>query len=306
MNSDAHDRSKIVASIRAAVRALGPNFNPDVLRQTRDIYRPHIAETSRAIAVHRNVEYGPHSRHRLDVYRCGSNPRPIVVFVHGGGFVAGSKDEDGTFHRNVGEYFARHGYIALVPNYRLAPSDTWPAGAQDVGQVLQWAVNQRATLGAIAHDIKIVGQSAGASHVATWLFDPTLRDAERPDVEAVILMAGFYHAEAPLAPPIQSYFGSNPLDYAERSPISHVDRSHPRLMLTIAEFDPGAIARQTYLMAGALSEAEAACARLHWFAGHNHVSTVQSLGCPQDDVGTVLRDFLAGSSGMDPGSSASS
>jgi hypothetical protein len=53
------------------------------------------------------------------------------------------------------------------------------------------------------------------------------------------------------------------------------------------------MARQTYLMAAALSQARGASARLHWFAGHNHVSTVQSLGSPQDDVGERLRVFLA-------------
>ncbi|NBS66753.1 MAG: alpha/beta hydrolase, partial [Betaproteobacteria bacterium] len=258
-----------------------------------DIYRPHIAASDPAIVARRNIEYGPHARHRFDLYRCGSGPRSVLVFIHGGGFVAGSKDEDGTFHRNVGEYFARHGYAAIVPNYRLAPSDPWPAGAQDIDRLLRWVVDHNDSLDAIPHAINIVGQSAGASHVATWLFDPTLKTFPRPNVEAVILMAGFYKADAPLTPPIQSHFGADASVYAERSPITHVAKQHPRLLLTIGEFDPGDMAQQTYLMAAALSKADAASARLHWFAGHNHVSTVQSLGCPQDDVGEVLRSFLA-------------
>lgn len=275
-----------------AVQQIGPHFNPEVLRQTRDIYRPHIAATDASIRVDRDLAYGPHARHRLDRYRCGTDTRPLLVFIHGGGFVAGSKDEDGTFHRNVGEYFARHGYVTLVPNYRLAPADTWPAGAQDVGRVLQWARAHAAEHGAHPHSIRVIGQSAGASHVATWLFDPQLASERGPDVSAVVLMAGFYSAQDSLAPPIRSYFGEDVNTYAARSPVSHVSAAGPRVLLTIAEFDPGTMARQTYLMAAALSQARGSSARLLWFAGHNHVSTVQSLGSPQDDVGSALRLFL--------------
>jgi acetyl esterase/lipase len=288
------DTDPIIASIRSAVRAIGPHFNPEVLRQTRDIYRPHSAATDASTTAQRDIEYGPHARHRLDLYRSGSGRRPVLVFVHGGGFVGGSKDEDGTFHRNVGEYFARHGFLAIVPNYRLAPADPWPAGAQDVDRVLQWVRDQSDAINAIPGAIHLIGQSAGASHVASWLFDRTLEATQRPTVVAVVLMAGFYKAQAPLAPPIRSYFGADESKYVERSPISHVVGQHPRLLLTVGEFDPGDIAQQTYLMAAALSKADAASARLHWFAGHNHVSTIQSLGCPQDDVGGVLRDFLSG------------
>lgn len=41
--------------------------------------------------------------------------------MHGDAFVTGSKREDGTYHRNVGEYFARQGFLTLITNYRLAP-----------------------------------------------------------------------------------------------------------------------------------------------------------------------------------------
>lgn len=290
-------QASVVALIRAAVQALGPQFNPDILRQTRDIYRPHISASDPDITSRKDMAYGPHERHRVDVYRCGTNLRPMLVFIHGGGFVAGSKDEDGTFHRNVGEYFARHGYVTLVPNYRLAPSDPWPAGAEDVGRVLAWAADQAAILGGDAQAIHVVAQSAGASHTASWLFDPSLQALPRTGVLSVVLMAGFYQAEAPLPPPIRSYFGDDAAAYVARSPISHLGPDHPRLLLTIGELDPAAMARQTYLLAAALSKASGACARLQWFAGHNHVSTVQSLGSPQDDVGNVLRAFLSGDSG---------
>jgi hypothetical protein len=72
---------------------------------------------------------------------------------------------------------------------------------------------------------------------------------------------------------------------------SHVSRALP-LWLTVAELDPGRIAQQTYALARALTLANGRSPDFHFFRGHNHVSTVQSLGSPQQDCGDELLRFL--------------
>src|SRR5262249_52305199 len=153
----------ISEDIARQVRALGTKFDPEVLAATRAIYRPHL-DLSGAPREQADVSYGPHARHRLDVYPPAGKPRAAVVFIHGGGFVAGDKNGDGVFYRNIGRWLARQGFAAVLPNYRLAPDHPWPAGAQDVQAVLQW-VNANADA-----PVVVLGQSAGASHVASWLF----------------------------------------------------------------------------------------------------------------------------------------
>ena len=294
MNTSSSAAADSVAAIRAAVAALGAQFNPAVLMATRDIYRPHIpAAGSGGVRCISDVAWGDHARHTLDVYQpAQAKSAPVLVFMHGGGFVAGSKREDETFHRNVGEYFARHGFVTLITNYRLAPDHPWPAGAQDLGQVLAWARDHVSEFGGRGDCIQVLGQSAGASHVASWLFDPQVRRGHDVIVRGAALMSGVYRPVAPLPPPLQSYWGADPALHASRAPITHVKPGHPPLLLTVTELDPAWLGVHTFDLALALTQANGQSPRFAWFDGHNHVSTGQSLGSPQDDVGATLLSFF--------------
>jgi len=286
-----------LADLTRQVRALGPNFDGEVLAATRAIYRDHL-DLSEAAEERADMAYGPHARHRLDIYRAAGACRAIVVFVHGGGFVGGDKNGDGVFYRNIGRWLARQGFAAVLPNYRLAPADAWPAGAVDVQAVLHWVSQNREQIGAASQPVVVWGQSAGASHVASWLFDDAARGGEAAQVEAVMLMSGFYSAEAPLADGPRAYFGEDTQLYAQRSPLTHAKATPLPLWLAVAELDPGWVAQQSYALARALTLANGRSPDFHFFRGHNHVSTVQSLGSPQNDVADELLRFLRGVAGV--------
>jgi acetyl esterase/lipase len=279
------------AAIERQIRALGAQFDPEVLAATRAIYRPHL-DLSEAAEERADESYGPHARHRLDVYRPAGDCRAIVVFVHGGGFVAGDKNGDGVFYRNIGRWLTRQGFAAVLPNYRLAPADAWPAGAVDVQAVLHWVDSQRELFGAGDLPLLLWGQSAGASHVASGLFDDAARGSTASGVDAVMLMSGFYAPEAPLPAGPRAYFGEDASRYAQRAPLTHVRALALPLWLGVAELDPGWIAQQTYAMARALTLANGRSPDFHFFRGHNHVSTVQSLGSPQHDAGAEVLRFM--------------
>ena len=283
----------VASAIARQVRALGAKMDPDVAAATRAIYRPNL-DQSEAVVERVDVAYGPHARHRLDVYLPAAASRAVVVFVHGGGFVAGDKNSDGVFYRNIGRWLARQGFAAVLPNYRLAPLAAWPAGAVDVQAVLHWVHDNRGALGAQQlPPIVLWGQSAGASHVASWLFDDAARAGDPAQVSAVMMMSGFYAAEAPLFAEARAYFGEDASLYEERSPVTHVKAKDVPIWLGVAELDPGWIAQQTYLMARALTVAQGRSPDFHFFRGHNHVSTVQSLGSAQHDAGEEVLRFLA-------------
>jgi acetyl esterase/lipase len=283
--------SNVALDISSRIRALGFTFDSDVLAATRAIYRSHLDMTA-AANESADVAYGPHVRHRLDIYRPSDACRGIVVFVHGGGFVAGDKNGDGVFYRNIGRWLARNQFGAVLMNYRLAPDSTWPAGARDVQAALQWVAKNCQMFGDGAQSVVLWGQSAGASHVASWLFDDDARAGPATSVAAVMLMSGFYAAEAPLPPGPRAYFGDDPELYSRRSPLTHVKAQDIPLWLGVAELDPGWIASQTYSLAKALTVAHGRSPTLRFFDDHNHVSTVQSLGSPQTDVSDELLRYL--------------
>ncbi len=292
------DRS-IVAAIRARIRALGSDFNAEVVKATQDVYRPVLGLA--AVREQSDQPYGPEDRQRLDVYHSDASSG-VVVYVHGGGFVGGDKRLDGSFYANVGRFLARSGFTAVLPCYRLAPQASWPAAAHDVRDAIRWT---RAHLpGVSSGDVPlfIVGQSAGASHVASWLFDDASRGEPLGRVSGVVLMSGFYVARSPLSSNATAYFGADPRCYAQRSPLFHVRRTEVPLMLTVAELEPASIAGHTFELAQALSVTNGHVPRIAWFDGHNHASTVMSIGSPQDDVSSAWLGFFRSSAGGGLGS----
>ncbi len=110
-------------------------------------------------------EIGP--RHSLDVYRpvaTDSEPRPVVVFLYGGRWQTGAKAE----YRLAGDALTRRGYIAVIPDYRLAPAVKFPEWIDDAAKAIRWVRDSIASYGGDTARVFVVGHSAGA-HTATIL-----------------------------------------------------------------------------------------------------------------------------------------
>jgi acetyl esterase/lipase len=132
----------------------------------------------------KNVVYGSLPRQRLDVWRMSTTPlhAPVVLFIHGGSWTMGDKREQG---RPMLHEFVRRGWIAVVPNYRLAPRHPWPAQIEDVTRVLGWVKKNIATHGGDPERVVVSGGSAGgqlAALVALSAKDATWRPHDMTDV----------------------------------------------------------------------------------------------------------------------------
>jgi hypothetical protein len=102
----------------------------------------------------------------LDVYYNKAyihNKRPVVMHVHGGGWCEGSKDNEAY----MGEFFQKNGYVAVLINYRLYPqTENLDDMVEDIYNALQWTIENIHQYGGDAHNISLMGHSAGA-HLAT-------------------------------------------------------------------------------------------------------------------------------------------
>jgi len=282
-----------LTDVRRKVAAIGPNFDPDILEATRALYVPLIGKPSGPVKVTADVAYGSDARQKLDVYQPAASSDRVLVYIPGGGFVGGDKNSDGVFYVNLGNYFAGHGILTIVANYRLAPAHPWPAGSQDVGSVIAWTRANAKSFGGNPDRIILFGQSAGATHSAGYLFDTSFQPSGQPGVAAGILMSGPYSFQGELRPNLKAYLGSDQMKYAERSPLTHVSKNRTPLLLSVAEYDPAFLAVPTYELARAVTLRDGKSPKLAYFAGHNHVSTVMSFGTSQDDVGSAVREFVA-------------
>jgi acetyl esterase len=106
--------------------------------------------------------------------RGSSGSQPLVVFFHGGGFIAGSLDShDGTAR----ELAAKTDAVVASVDYRLAPEAPFPTPLEDCYAALQWAVANAGTLGADSSRVAIAGDSAGGNLAAAVALVNRDRDA---------------------------------------------------------------------------------------------------------------------------------
>jgi para-nitrobenzyl esterase len=104
-----------------------------------------------------------------------SAARPVMVFIHGGSFVAGSKDAP----VYDGSAFARDGVVCVVINYRLGiegflPIPGVPAniGLRDMIAALEWIKSNIAAFGGDAGNVTLFGESGGAFCIAALMVSP--------------------------------------------------------------------------------------------------------------------------------------
>jgi acetyl esterase/lipase len=117
----------------------------------------------RAVVATKNIDYwGDGIRHhRLDIYRSRLTPpagAPVMVYVHGGGWVIGDKREQGK--PMMYELVAR-GWVCVAINYRLSPKSAWPAHIIDVKRAISWVKSNIGEYGGDASFVAISGGSAG-------------------------------------------------------------------------------------------------------------------------------------------------
>ena len=119
--------------------------------KTTAVYGPlHDREPYGGVTVTRDIQYGAADRNLLDVFVAdgASGSRPVLVFVHGGGFTGGNKSTPGSpFYDNVPLWAARNGLVGVNITYRLAPQHPWPAGPEDVGAALRWVADNISQFG---------------------------------------------------------------------------------------------------------------------------------------------------------------
>lgn len=154
------------------------------------------------------LPYGPHPRHRMDLYRpAGTAPPggwPLVVFFYGGSWNQGERAD----YRFVGEALASRGVMVLVPDYRLYPEVRYPDFLVDSARAVAHALREAGTLGADPKRVFVMGHSAGGYNAAMVALDPRwLRGQGRSTQELAgwIGLAGaydFYPIENPDAKPV--------------------------------------------------------------------------------------------------------
>lgn len=134
----------------------------------------------------------------------GSGRTPVLVWVYGGGFDSGERQlppPTDLGYACVGSYFAKRGFITVIPDYRLVPNVLSPGQAEDVRDAIVWCIKHPEHLTTPSNpspdvqNVYLMGHSAGGSNAFTAVILPETPDTAilRSSIAGMILCAGVYH-----------------------------------------------------------------------------------------------------------------
>ena len=188
----------------------------------------------------------------------------MLIYIHGGAFVGGNKRTSpaSPFYDNIMLWAVKNGFVGVNATYRLAPQAPWPAGAEDIASVVQWVTDKIGERGGNPARIYLMGHSAGAVHVASYVSHPEFHKVKGGGLAGAIMVSGIYDLNAPAR-----RWPSAPIS----ATIPRATRSAPRLrglgkteiplMLTAAELDPAGFVQQFELAKQATCKRTNGCAR---------------------------------------------
>jgi acetyl esterase/lipase len=181
-------RAQIPAARRAVLRDEAP---------VRELMLPFALRDSHVERI-RDIRYADdHPRHVLDIYRPrgGCARAPVLLQIHGGGWVMGNKHEQAL---PLVHHLAARGWVVVTPNYRLSPHARFPDPLVDCKRALAWVRRNIAAQGGDPSFVAVTGGSAGghlAALMALTANDPRLQpgfEAANTTVAAAVPFYGIY------------------------------------------------------------------------------------------------------------------
>jgi acetyl esterase/lipase len=207
---------------------------------------------------------------RLDVYtpdRVRADA-PVVIFIHGGGWATGWKDE----YRFVAEALTSAGMLVVVPDYRLNPAVVFPAFVQDGAEAVAWVSRNLA-----GHPVLLAGHSAGAHIAALLNLDEHYLAAAGVPSGAVAGMIGLSGPYDFLPLTEERYKRVFPeATRAESQPIAFVDGSEPPMLLLTGDADTTVKPGNTTRLVAAVA-AKGGKATVKVYPGVGHLGTMMAL-----------------------------
>lgn len=221
---------------------------PDDPLSYRDLARFRITHPD--VQRHRRLAYAPGGlRSEIDIYHQKDRPagRPVLLQVHGGGWVIGEKEHQGQPLMN---HMAARGWVCAAVNYPLSPKARWPQHAVAIKTAVAWLREHAAEYGGDPSFVAITGESAGGhlcAFTALSANDPTLQpgfeDADT-SVQACVPHYGVYDFTAEsgarytkqrlnsvLRPMVMPRGATYPEDFRGASPLFRVHENAPPFLV---------------------------------------------------------------------------
>jgi len=252
------------------------------------------------VGVSKNILYGNEPLQDLDMYypkplaqamktqKSISDSYPMVVFVHGGSWESGSKEE----YAFVGQSLAQAGYITAVINYRKAPEHVYPDYVKDTAKAIAWSYNNAASFHADPQRLAVVGHSAGAFNAVAAISNEDFLapyGISPKDIRAVVGIAGPYSYDFRKFSSATAFAADATPDQV--MPDRHIKGPQPPYLLLTAEDDKIVYEQNTIKMTQALKNYGAVVENGE-IEGASHATSIGAMAPPLRWVNDVRAQVL--------------
>ncbi|NRD88762.1 alpha/beta hydrolase [Sphingopyxis sp. BSNA05] len=217
-------------------------------------------------------------------------PLPVVVFIYGGGWRAGAKDQ----YAFAGRALANRGYMVVLPDYRLFPNTRFPGFLEDSAKALAWVHDNIATHGGDPERIFLSGQSAGAYNAMMLALDRQWlgREGKTPDlIRGVAALAGPYDFYPFDSETTKQSFGEYP-DPEMTQPVNFVRADAPPLWLSSGSNDTQVRPRNSRILRDRILAAGGDAEYVE-YPDIDHLEIMMALAKPFRHKAPVLDDMVA-------------
>ena len=281
--------AQVPPDIAEGIRKIGPIVDGP---GTTKLYAPLFANQKEPypnVTVVRDIAYGTDPLQKLDLFTAAPTPgapKPVVMFLHGGGFERGNKRQPGSpFYDNIMLWLTQQGMVGVNMNYRLAPKHVWPAAHEDLAAAVRWVQANIAQHGGDPDRLVLWGTSAGADLIAGYLAYPQFHGPKGHGVKAAIMFSGFYVKGAP------AYFGNDPAEREQRASTEGLKKVTIPLFVSHTEVDLPTSIEQADALDKALCDA-GRCPTYTVFKDHAHLSQGYSIGTTDTSVSGPILEVL--------------
>ena len=276
----------LAPDVAKAVATMGHVNDAQATRKIFDPLQP--VDPVAALKADRDIAYGSDPLQKLDVVSNGQGTgKPVLVFVHGGGFTGGDKHQSGQFtNDNLMKWAIDQGMVGVNINYRLLPKNMLPDQANDARDALAWVAKNAARYGGDPNKMFLWGHSAGATLVGIYVSHPEYHYKQGGGIIGAVMTSGGYESRE------GGIYGTDPAKIKAASSVEGLKKTAIPLFFTRAEWDPETpqIA-QGEMIHRVLTEAKKDHV-FHVMKTHNHMSQIYSVGTSEKQLVDLLGPWL--------------
>jgi arylformamidase len=214
-------------------------YNPRVsvpefpeLAKVRSAKSRQVRETARSWP---NIAYGASTREALDIYAGDKTGGPVLVYIHGGYWRSGTKEDNANF---VPAFTPRGATVVLV-EYDLCPQVTVPDIVRQTRAAIAWTFNNIARYGGDPSRLYVSGHSAGGHLTAMALAHDWSKSGMPSDfIKGAAAMSGVHDLDMVMHISPNEQIRMTPEIARENSPLLYPPRVNCPLLVAVGAGEP--------------------------------------------------------------------